>query len=83
MWEQQTQRLRDKTIICMFLHCNLFYVIIFHFTPWSVVRQRLQLLCGKVICSSAALWSQLRRCVAACWVEAFLWLNMGLLVIIQ
>jgi len=34
----------------MFLHCNLFYVIYFtSLHTWSVVRQRLQLLSGKIM----------------------------------
>jgi len=53
------------------LHCRLFYVTYFtsHViccTPATVTSLRQD--------TSAALWSQLRRFVAACWVEAFLWI---------
>jgi len=49
MWEQRTQRLRDKTIIyvCFFIVAYFVLCDVFHFTG-------LQLLCGKIICSSAA-----------------------------
>jgi len=51
----------------------LFYVIIFHFIRDLLYTSDCNFFAAR-LCLSAALWSQLRRCVAACWVEAFLWL---------
>jgi len=63
----------------MFLHCNLFYVIIFHFTRDLLYASDCNFFAARLCLSATALWSQLRRCVATCWVEAFLWLNRAYL----
>ena len=77
MWEQWTQRLRGKTIIyaCFFIViCSMrlyFTSYVICCTPATATSLRQDYVCRQPCDRN----SQLRRCVAACWVEAFLWLG--------